>query len=407
MIRTGSRSVHLILALVLFLGLTSLAAGQGGELVFEDLDGKLTRRPQAAVSVGDLQHLAAVVVRFDGFEPAASPVLVLADRAEVRLTSGDLVRGRLAGGQGDLLHTELVGGALLVVEIDRITSIVFPGRVPADRPGGLTPGDGTDRLYWKRAGGLDRVDGTIESFGEGGVKFESVLGSKDFPWDEIAGLFVAAFEEAPVAEGDAGTRVAVDLIDGSRLRGRLVSLDGAGCALEFAGGLGITLPLASLSELVVDDGRVAFLSDLTPDRVEEASAFGDDLGMRWPHRMDRAVGGGPLVAGGRRYAHGIGVHAPSRLTWALDGTWTELRGAIAIDDSVLLLPHQGSVEFRLLLDGELAWASGTVRGGQAPRTLPALDLTGKRELTLEVDMDSEFHVADRADWLRMMLVRGS
>ena len=406
MLRSRPCLVHLLFAAVLLLGLAPSAPGQGGVLAFEDLDGQVTRRPEAAVSVADLAHLEAVVVRFEGFEPATPAGLVQGDRAELRLTSGDLVRGHIAGGRGDLLHTELVGGALLVVEIDRIASIVFPGRIPADRPAGLVPGTETDRLYWKRAGGLDRVDGTIESFDDEGVTFESVLGSKSFPWSEIAGLFVAAFEQGSRAEEeDSGTRVSVDLIDGSRLRGRLVALDGAGCALEFGGGRGITLPLESLSEVVVDDGRVAFLSDLTPQRVEENSAFGDELGMRWPYRMDRAVGGGPLVAGGRRHTRGIGVHAPSRLTWVLDGGWTELRGAIAIDDSVLLLPHQGSVEFRVSLDGELAWASGTVRGGQAPRPLPALSLEGKRELTLEVDMDTEFHVADRANWLRMMLIR--
>jgi len=396
----------LLLATAAVSSLAPSALGQGGVLAFHDLDGLVTRRPVASVSLTDLDQLQAVLVRFEDFEPPQVTGLANADRAELRLTSGDLVRGRVAGGRGDLLHADLVGGALFVVEIDRLESIVFPGRVPADRPGGLTPGDQTDRLYWKRQGGLDRVDGTIEAFGEEGVSFESVLGSKTFPWDEVAGLFVAAFEEAGAGGEDlGGTRVAADLIDGSRLRGRLVSLDREGCTLEFEHGPGITLPLASLSEVVVDDGRIAFLSDLAPSLVEESSPFGDDLGMRWPYRRDRAVGGGPLVVGGQHYARGLGVHAPSRLTWELDGTWTELRGAVAIDDSVLLLPHQGSVEFRLLLDGELAWASGTVRGGQLPRALPDLELAGKRELTLEVDMDSKLHVADRADWLRMMLVR--
>lgn len=399
-----------LLGAVCALALTAPALARpeaGGTFVFEDLQGTVTRRPEAAVSVGDLDHLDALLVRFEGFElPARPPGLVRAEPVDLRLTSGDLVHGRIVGGRGDLLHVQLVGGALLIVEIDRIASFVYPGRVPADRPAGLTAGAGTDRLYWRRQSGLDRVDGTIESFAEDGVTFESVLGSKTFPWDEIAGLFVAEFEDLAGDDADAaGVRVAVDLVDGSRLRGRLVALDGEGCALQFGGSRGITLPIASLSEIVVDDGRIAFLSDLEPTLVEESSPFGDDLGMRWPHRMDRAVGGGPLIAGGLRYSRGIGVHAPSRLTWTLDGDWTELRGAVAIDDSVLLLPHQGSVVFRVLLDGEPAWSSGTVRGGQAPRPLSGLDLTGKRELTLEVDMDTKFHVADRADWLRVMLVR--
>jgi hypothetical protein len=46
-----------------------------------------------------------------------------------------------------------------------------------------------------------------------------------------------------------------------------------------------------------------------------------------------------------------------------------------------------------------------VRGGEAPIALPALALEGKRRLALVVDMDERSFVADRADWLRMLLVR--
>ena len=101
------------------------------------------------------------------------------------------------------------------------------------------------------------------------------------------------------------------------------------------------------------------------------------------------------------------MHAPSRLEFELDGTWKSLRGAVAIDDSVRLLAYRGCVEFSIFLDGasEPAWRSGRVRGGEAPLALPTLALDGKRRLALVVDMDERSFVADRADWLRMLLVR--
>ena len=39
------------------------------------------------------------------------------------------------------------------------------------------------------------------------------------------------------------------------------------------------------------------------------------------------------------------------------------------------------------------------------QAIPPVALEGKRKLGLEVLMATEFHVADRANWLRVMLVR--
>jgi alpha-galactosidase len=121
--------------------------------------------------------------------------------------------------------------------------------------------------------------------------------------------------------------------------------------------------------------------------------------------VDLSVTGKPLTVGGRVWRRGLGVHAPSRLTWKLDGPWRELRGFVGIDDEVLTLPHRGAVDFRLRLDGREVWSSGTVRGGEGAREIPTLALGGASTLTLEVDMDGQSFVADRADWLRVLLVK--
>jgi hypothetical protein len=171
----------------------------------------------------------------------------------------------------------------------------------------------------------------------------------------------------------------------------------------------VALPLAALGEIARDDGSVAFLSDL-PQKGEEGRGNPFDTGdapygMVWPCRADRAVTGAALHAGGRVYRRGLGAHAPSRIRFELDGAYRELQGAVAIDDSTLLLSARGSVVFRILLDGEAVFESASLSAGDTPVTFPPVQLAGKRELVLEADMAADLNQGDRADWLRMMLVR--
>jgi len=379
-------------------------ASRAGRLWLEDLGG--------AVRELSLEELApelldgAVLLGLEGLERPAVQAGDARDQAELLLAGGGRVLGPVTDGDGDHLEVRLLGGAELRVVIDRLQSLIFAGRLEAGALAGLGPAASGDRLYWIRPGGLDRVDGTVEAFEPGGVRFEGVLGQKTFPWGEIAALFVAPLGPLEPDPSPAGARsVVVDLVDGGRLAGNLTGLSADGALLEVPGAGALSFPLGALAEIAADDGRAVFLSSLEPSDVVEGSPFGDDLGMRWPHRMDRSVTGGPLLAGGVRFARGIGVHAPSRLVFQLDGSFAELRGAVAIDDTVLLPPHRGSVRFRISVDGAPRWESPLVRGGTAPVALPAIELAGAKELVLEVDQATRLHVADRAAWLRMVLVR--
>jgi len=238
------------------------------------------------------------------------------------------------------------------------------------------------------------------------VRFDSVLGTTDFGWDELAALFVEVLDQGAAA-APKGIPVAVDLVDLSRVRGTLEHLDGNGCKLSVAGGADIEIPWARIEELLVEDGTLRFLSDLDPAGEEGfGTPFDDDLGMRWPHRIDRSATGEPLQVGGREIARGIGMHAPSKVRWQLDGSWKSLRGAVAIDDSVLRNGEaaRGAVTFRVLGDGKVLWESGVLRGGDAALPMPKVPIEGVHELVLEADPGSDF-TGDRADWLRVLLAR--
>lgn len=387
------------------LGLQELAAPR---LLIEDLEGKESVLALTALPLADPREKGAWIVRPTGFQSSSARQEKGGARAHVTLVNGDEVRARVAGGTGETLELELFGGVVVPFELEGLRSLQFPERIPAEQRHALAPATEGDRLY-RLAGALDAIDGTLEGFEKDGVRFDSVLGLRTIPWRETAALYLEVLAKKPEAAETERVPVTLDFAgpEGGRLRAGLLALEREHCRLLLGGKNEIALPYFAVAELVVADGRLTFVSELLPtDERGRGVPFGDELGMNWPHRMDRSVLGSALSAGGAVYRRGIGMHAPSALSFALEGGAARLRGSVAIDDSALVngVAARGSVVFRVLADGEQLWESPLVRGGDPPLALPVLVLAGKRELVLAVDPAGDF-AGDRADWLDLVLIR--
>jgi len=385
----------------------SVAPGQsaGVRVLLESHGGEVKSRELAGFDTSDPRELGACIVRFEGFTPPKAPALDEA-RAEVTLHGGDRLFGRLRGGRAELIGLEVTGGVHLGLALDEIASLVFPERIPKLGSVAPVPPEEGDRIYRRAGSGLDVIDGGIEEFTTDGVKIhgESV-GDKTIAWSEVAALFVEELGEGPAGRSDRGVPIVVDLTDGGRLRGGLTKLSEAGCSLVTLNGEKVLVPLAAVELLHVDDGTSAFLSSIEPAEAPPSLPFGDDLGMLWPHRVDRTVLGGRLAVGGRVHPRGLGVHAPSRMVWKLDGSWKHLRALVAVDDESRRLATHGSVVFRVKIDGQTRFESRELHAGDPPVPTGTLDLAGARELVLEVDPSDGSTVADRADWLAPVLWR--
>jgi len=392
--------------LALAIAVSPQAVGSA-KVLLEGPDGKIETRDLAGFDTADPRQFGARLVRFEGLK--SPPASAAGDElAELTMPSGDRLSGRVHGGRAELVDIEILGGVHLGLALDEIHSVVFPARIPAH--GTIVPSAPAegDRLYRRASEGLDVIDGGVEEFTTSGVRIHGEnVGSKLIPWSEIAALFIEGLVAAE-PRSDAGTRatpVSLDLRDGGRLRGSLERLSSEGCRIATRNGERLLLPVAAIALLVVEDGTVGFLSSIAPASAPPSLPFGDDLGMRWPPKVDRSVTGGPLVAGGRPFARGFGVHAPSRMTWKLDGAWKHLRGAVAVDDEVLRLPSRGAVVFKVLVDEKPRFESRELHGGDPPVSIPAIDLPETGELELVVEAADGTIVADRADWLEMVLWR--
>ncbi len=387
---------------------SAFAVRSGDHLVLETLAGKLELRD--AATPGDLRFSAGgtVFLRYEGMRQKLTKPI-----GRVELSDGQRWCGKVAGGSGDKLRWQTGVGPELALSIDHVTRIEFFGRVAELDRAALEPAREGDRLYWAHGGALERVDGTFESFSDEGISLDSVLGKRTFPWAEVGALFVAALEPGAPSAQPGGVPLVLDLVDGSRLRAGFQSASASGLVVAYPGVERLEIAFGSLLEAALDDGSFAYLSALPPSRAQEGSLFGDELGLRWPHRVDLSVVGSGLSVAGQSFTRGLGVHAPSRLEWDLASQSSssparparELLGCVGIDDSVRTTAARGSVRFQVLVDGVSRWDSGIVRGNESARPIPRIDLHGAKQLALVVDAADGSFVADRADWLRLILVR--
>ncbi len=108
----------------------------------------------------------------------------------------------------------------------------------------------------------------------------------------------------------------------------------------------------------------------------------------------RSVDGHPILLAGQTYGDGVGTHADSEITIALDRMALRFTSWVGVDDEV---GRHGSVRFIVRVDGVEAVRSEVLRGGDAPRHL-SVDLRGAQTLELAVEGGGDGITADHADW---------
>jgi alpha-galactosidase len=112
-------------------------------------------------------------------------------------------------------------------------------------------------------------------------------------------------------------------------------------------------------------------------------------------RADRSVEGNPLSIASRRYDHGFGTHADSRLVLDLKGSARRFTAWVGVDDEKK--QGEGSIEFSVIGDGKVLWRSGVMRGGQPAKQVSA-DVTGVKKLVLHVGDAGDGINSDHGDW---------
>jgi hypothetical protein len=329
-------------------------------------------------------------------EPRRGPLVVFAD--------GGLLAADVLGGDKDRLDVDSELFDRLKLPLENLAGVIFhlPGAVRErdrllDR---LTSAAGdADRLLLNNG---DELAGTLESIDAKSAKLQTEAGSADV---ELARVSAIVFNPQLKGKPESKSpRTWLGFRDGSRLLAKSISPlplgEGPGVRAEQT--LQFTLinqtTKTALKNLVFFQplsGRAEYLSQLKPAEYRHVPY----LSIAWPYQIDRNVEGGLMRVGGRLYLKGIGLHSAARLSYDLPPGVKRFQSEAAIDDSA----GEGSVRFRVFVDGKEKFTSPTVHGGATPLPID-VDVSGGKRLDLVVDFADRADVQDHADWLNARLV---
>ena len=245
----------------------------------------------------------------------------------------------------------------------------------------------------------DQVHGIVTALNGTKVSVQTDNGNTDLPLTSIKLIAFAA--AAGKREPHQAFRICLD--DGTAIAGQSIALDGGVLHFTIPGNAPIAIDLARVSAIQQINGPVSWLSVRPPSENVHVPFISP--GQAWPARMDRSVTGDVLRFRDQTFAHGIGVHAYSRLTWPLDGTWTAFRTQYAIDgDDAEALG--ADVTVRIKLDGKVVYEQPHVHGGELS-PLIVQQLNGARTLTLEVDFGDRMDTRARLNWIESALLKNA
>ncbi len=268
---------------------------------------------------------------------------------------------------------------------------VAAGELAVDRSG--EPQD-ADSVYAKNATDqVQRVSGRVAGIKDGSLRFIYQEQERSIKLERVVGIVIRRGDVAATTDLHYRAR----LPGGHVIPVRWQKIDGSTVTLETLWGNPLPIRRLAVAELEIVNGRVLWLAQQTPARVEQVPWF--DRVIPW--RADTSSMGGPLRIGDRTYQRGLCVHSRTVLEYDLAGGCERFHCEVG-----LLQPEGelGNASVRVLADGAVLFEQSALTAQSPPQSID-VDLTGKKRLTLDVDFGEQYDVGDHVVWGDAYLLR--
>jgi hypothetical protein len=303
------------------------------------------------------------------------------------LWSGDRFLGNPKSFSGESLLWDSSSLGTVKIGLGQLAYIIRPAQpVAVDNP--------REQDVVQLANG-DSASGIVGSIDATSVSVQSTGDPAPVPLDSVRAILMSTPHRK---SGTEKRGVRVTLADGSIVTAASIKLTSGTLALSMPDGQSLSAAFKDVTSIEQINGPISWLCQRVPSEDVQTPFWGGD--PIWPTRVGLSVEGRPLAFGTRTYSHGIGVHAYSRLSYALDGTYAALRTGYSITgDSPL-----ADLTVRIKLDGKAAYESSHVRSTSVTDGV-VVDLHDARTLTLEVDYGPAGDVQGRLAWLDPVLMK--
>lgn len=345
-----------------------------------------------------------------GFEAGETRPAPGPDDVEILLRTGDRLVGALGDPQTEAIQLASPSLGATTVPFGSVDQVRFLAhRTAWPKSAGEIKGD----TLFTASG--DKPVGTIKTIGRGEIVYHHERRKRDVTLATKDALVVCFVPIPPDPPAPPPTLYAiVQLTDGSEIRGAPKSYGAGGLAFTDLYKTERTVAAGKVAGLYFKNGRVIYLSDLAAAKVDENANYirapeplPGDLSYPW-QRDTNAGDSGRLRIRGQEFRKGIGVHARSSLTFAIDGGFSRFQAILGIDDHAIRLTGQdpvGNVSFAVLGDGKTLERKEGVTSRTAPVSL-SVDIKGVKELTLLVDFgEDRSGQGDFADWALARIIR--
>ncbi len=249
-------------------------------------------------------------------------------------------------------------------------------------------------LAQTKTGEVLAIAGVVEGTDADKLRFRYQDKTRTIALKQVEGVIMAA---RPESRQPGELRPTFTLPDSVAISGNWKDLDTSTWKIVTKWGQELNLPAAEVLDVKFRGGKVTFLSDLTPAKIEETPYFGHRL----PWRRDVNLLGEPLKINGQSFDRGLAVHSRCILTYDLQGHYARFEALLGFDD----FSHgKGRVDCRVYADGKEIFSNPDFRA-DSPAIKLALPVSGAQQLRLHVDFGRGQDTGDRVIWASARLYR--
>jgi hypothetical protein len=255
-----------------------------------------------------------------------------------------------------------------------------------------------DVAFIEKDGQVHEVRGLVIGIEADSLLFRFNDADRKIGLNRLVGILLAG---AQGAQGSKSNRFhqAVELMNGDIISGQIKNLNKGSVVIESAWGKSLTLPLDKVANIQCRFGKLVYLSDLTPARVEQVPYF-DRI---FPYRNDVTLNGRQLKLSDETYDKGIAVHGRCVLEYDIGGKFEKFATRVGFQQPEGI---NGQCIIRVLADGKAVYEELNARGDQKPVDIH-VSIKGTNRLTLEVDFGQGQDVGDRVLWANARLIRAN